>query len=166
MRHLAYCTLPNGVKLARYESDSRASVRRSVRDETGRGARHVRGGGTGGGGCESRRRQSRRHLHSQRAVRVAAAAAIYAGLGRRRHGCGGGQRCARHQGGRPRVHHRHDRRPRVRLVRRACGVHDRSGSSSPEPHHRLPKAPASASLMSPHGVRSSTEGGRSRARRS
>ena len=45
MRHLAYCTVLNGVKLSRYESDSRSAIRRSVSDETGGCARAIRGRG-------------------------------------------------------------------------------------------------------------------------
>ena len=162
MRHLAYCTLLNGVKLSRYESDSREAVRRSVGHEAGRRARKVRGRGAGPGRRESRRRQSGRHIHPQRAVCVAAAAAVYAGLRRRRRRGGGGQRRAGFQGGRPRVYQRHGRRPRVRRLRPAARCARSIRFITCRAMCRLQRAPASAFLTSPRGGRSSTEGARAR----
>ena len=156
MRHLAYCTLPNGVKLSRMKAirvhqfgDPSVMKLEEVPDTSaGAGQVLVDVKAAGVNPVDTYIRSGQyASLPPLPYTPGSDAAGVVAAVGGDVHDV---------QGGRSRVHQRHRRRPRVRLrtpSARVCTID--------QVHHlpatcRLPKAPASAFPTSPHGARSST----------
>ncbi len=93
--------------------------------------------GTGAGRCQGRRRQSRRHIHPQRAVRVRCRRLPYTpGADAAGRGRSGGQRGVQDFKAGDRVYvSGRSTAARLARTRQQRRVHDRSGSPSPEPCH-------------------------------